>query len=267
MQKKIYFLTGFPRSGNTLLAKILNQNKDIGATGHSSLPDVLFNLDLIKLKNTYNNFKSDKDYNNIITNIFNNYYQDWPQKYIIDRGEWATPANYALLLQYFPQDIKIIFLLRNPIDVIKSYIKLCNDHPNFYINHQYNELDKTSLHKTELEEKIELITKKGDLVDWSFMAYNFIKDKETVHFVKYEDLVENPVKILKGIYNFLNIPEFKHNFNIKDQFSINGVEYNDNVMGAPMHKLHTGKLKNFGYPDIKLPQYILEKYKGVLYDY
>ena len=27
------------------------------------------------------------------------------------------------------------------------------------------------------------------------------------------------------------------------------------------------KLKNFGYPDIKLPKYILEKYKGVLYDY
>ena len=42
----------------------------------------------------------------------------------------------------------------------------------------------------ELEEKIELITKKGDLVDWSFMAYNFIKDKKNVYFVKYEDLVK-----------------------------------------------------------------------------
>ena len=267
MQKKVYFLTGFPRSGNTLLAKILNQNKDIGATGHSSLPDVLFNLDLIKLKNTYNNFKSDKDYNNIITNIFNNYYKDWPQKYIIDRGEWATPANYALLLQYFPQDIKIIFLLRNPTDVIKSYIKLCNDHPNFYINRQYNELDITSLHRTELEEKIELITKKEDLFDWSFMAYNFIKNKKNVHFVKYEDLVENPEKTLNNIYTFLEIPKFKHNFNIKDQFFINGIKYDDSVMGAPMHTLHTGKLKNFGYPNIKLPKYILEKYKGVLYDY
>ncbi len=34
-----------------------------------------------------------------------------------------------------------------------------------------------------------------------------------------------------------------------------------------MHKLHLGKLKNVGYPDIELPQHILEKYKGVLYDY
>ena len=43
---------------------------------------------------------------------------------------------------------------------------------------QYNELDKTSLHRTELEEKIELITKKEDLVYWSFTAYNFLKDKQ-----------------------------------------------------------------------------------------
>ena len=99
------------------------------------------------------------------------------------------------------------------------------------------------------------------------MAYNFIKDKKNVHFVKYEDLVEDPKKTLNGIYGFLNIPEFKHNFDIKDQFLINGIKYDDSVMGAPMHTLHTGKLKNFGYPDIKLPEYILEKYKGVLYDY
>jgi len=42
MKKKVYFLTGFPRAGNTVLAAILNQNKNIGATGHSSLPDVFF---------------------------------------------------------------------------------------------------------------------------------------------------------------------------------------------------------------------------------
>ena len=96
------------------------------------------------------------------------------------------------------------------------------------------------------------------------MAYNFIKDKKNVHFVKYEDLVKSPAKILKDIYDFLNIPKFKHNFNIKDQFSINNISYNDDVMGAPMHTLHTGKLKNFNYPNIKLPKYIVEKYKNII---
>ena len=54
------------------------------------------------------------------------------------------------------------------------------------------------------------------------MAYNFIKDKKNVYFVKYS-LVKNPKKTLNDIYGFLNIPEFKHNFDIKDQFLINVV--------------------------------------------
>ena len=29
MPKKVYFLSGFPRAGNTLLSTILNQNKKI----------------------------------------------------------------------------------------------------------------------------------------------------------------------------------------------------------------------------------------------
>ena len=114
--------------------------------------------------------------------------------------------------------------------------------------------------------KIELITKKEDLVYWSFTAYNFLKDKQNVHFVKYEDFVEDPKKILNGIYDFLDIPKFEHSFDIKDQFSINGIEYNDDVLGAPMHKLHTGTLKKFNYPDIELPKHIIEKYKEMIYE-
>jgi sulfotransferase len=266
MPKKIYFLSGFPRSGNTIISTILNQNKDMAVSGHSSLVNCFFNLEQVKKTCTYDNFKDEKSVENIKKKLVHNYYNDWPQKYIIDRGEWGTPYNYSVMEKYCPNEFKIIFLLRNPIDVIKSYVKLCNDYPDFYINQQYNELDKTSLHRTELEEKIELITKKEDLVYWSFTAYNFLKDKQNVHFVKYEDFVEDPKKILNGIYDFLDIPKFEHSFDIKDQFSINGIEYNDDVLGAPMHKLHTGTLKKFNYPDIELPKHIIEKYKGMIYE-
>jgi hypothetical protein len=268
MQKKVYFLTGFPRSGNTLISTLLNQNPDIAATGHSILPEIFFQIDRIKNQDSiYINFKLEDNVKRIEQNIFNNYFQGWNQKYIIDRGEWATPYNYHRLEKYCPNKIKIIFLLRNPIDVIKSYLHLCNKYPDFYINKQYNFLDKTSLHKTEIEEKIELITKKGDLFDTICMSYNFIKSKNNVLFIRYEDLVEKPNKIMKNIYSFLDIPQFKHSFNIKSQFSVNGVKYNDNIIGAPIHTLHTGKLKNFNYPNIELPKYIIEKYKGALYNY
>ena len=157
--KEIFFLSGFTRAGKTLLSTILNQNKDIASTGHSILPDIFFEIEKIKNYNgIYQNFKTKDNLENIQKNIFKNYYQPWKQKYVIDRGEWATPFNYSMLEKYCPNEIKIIFLLRDPIDVIKSYLELCNKYPNFYINNQYNSLDPTSLHKSEIEEKIELIT-------------------------------------------------------------------------------------------------------------
>lgn len=265
--KEIFFLSGFPRAGNTLLSTILNQNKDIASTGHSILPDIFFEIEKIKNYNgIYQNFKTKDNLENIQKNIFKNYYQPWKQKYVIDRGEWATPFNYSMLEKYCPNEIKIIFLLRDPIDVIKSYLELCNKYPNFYINNQYNSLDPTSLHKSEIEEKIELITKKDDLFDTICMSYNFIKNKKNVKFIHYKKLVTKPQSTIDEIYNFLDIPKFKHTFNIKNQFSINNISYNDDIIGAPIHTLHEGKVKNFSHPGINIPSYIIKKYERSFYD-
>jgi len=56
VEKKYYFLSGFPRSGNTLLSTILNQNPTIATTGHSFIPDIFLQLERIKNYNvTYKN--------------------------------------------------------------------------------------------------------------------------------------------------------------------------------------------------------------------
>ena len=123
VKKKVYFLSGFPRAGNTIISAILNQNKNIAVSGHSNLVNCFFNLEIIKNTNTYNNFKNEKSIENIKKELVLNFYSDWKQPYIIDRGEWGTPFNYNIMEKYCPNEFKLIFLLRNPIDVIKSYVK------------------------------------------------------------------------------------------------------------------------------------------------
>ena len=91
MNKKIYFISGFPRAGNTVLASILNQNKKIKTTAHSLLPDIIYTLDKLKEKPIYKNFPDEKSFNNLIENTFNNYYKDWDCEYVIERGDWITP--------------------------------------------------------------------------------------------------------------------------------------------------------------------------------
>ena len=92
--KKYFFLNSLPRSSNTLLGTIINQNPQVSITANTILTDVF--LQLLKLKNDeiYQNFPDEKSYNNIIKNVFNNYYKDYQSKFIITRGPWGTPLNF-----------------------------------------------------------------------------------------------------------------------------------------------------------------------------
>ena len=46
--KEIYFLSGMPRAGNTLLGALINQNKKITVTANSIIPELLCKLSLLK---------------------------------------------------------------------------------------------------------------------------------------------------------------------------------------------------------------------------
>jgi hypothetical protein len=46
--KAYYFLTGLPRSGNTLLGSIINQNPYLNLTANTILTDALYQLHLLK---------------------------------------------------------------------------------------------------------------------------------------------------------------------------------------------------------------------------
>ena len=46
--RKLFFLVAQPRSGNTLFASLMNQNKDIAATANSVTLEVMKDLHLLK---------------------------------------------------------------------------------------------------------------------------------------------------------------------------------------------------------------------------
>jgi len=128
--KKIYFISGFPRAGNTLLSSILSQNPLIGATGQSFLPDIFYAIKNAQMNSPrYNSWRDNSSLENIFHNIFHNYYQNWDKDYIIERADWMTPYNINVLQQYCPNEIKIVLLVRDVLDVIKSFIKVSLLHP------------------------------------------------------------------------------------------------------------------------------------------
>ena len=251
--KKIFFLAGFPRSGNTLLTSILNQNPDIGCTPNSITLEMMKNLFLLKGTDVFQNFPDEQSLDNVLDMIYPSYYKNWSFKYIIDRGPAGTPGNLALLKKHFKQEIKIIFLVRPLLEVLASWITFSEKEPTCFFNRHAS---------TRLEKCHYLMDKEGQIVKEFQCMKNLLepKNKHHVHFVDYKEIVEKPVATLKEIYQFLGIPPFKHRFKNLDQIIINGLGYDDTIMGRDMHTIKTKKLIK-STTDVRiLPSEIIKQY-------
>ena len=61
-----------------------------------------------------------KSLDNLLSSVYDNYYKDWPQRIIIDRGPVLTEGNKILIDNYFKKEFRCIVLLRDFMDVLAS---------------------------------------------------------------------------------------------------------------------------------------------------
>tara|TARA_R110002020_G_scaffold138893_1_gene309414 strand:+ start:550 stop:1377 length:828 start_codon:yes stop_codon:yes gene_type:complete len=255
--KKIFFLVGMPRAGNTLLSSILNQNYQIAVTPNTITVDILYQIFQCQKISTFRNFPDKASFNNVAHHVFDHYYQDWKETYIIDRSPWGTPANLKMLRE-FHKDIKIIVLTRDLIEVLASFVRWSANNPD-------NFLDRFNL---PIQERCEVLMRLNQIEKGLIAIENLRKpeNKDISHFVRYKDLVNYPELVIKGIYDFLEIPAFPHCYTDLDQFAVNGMSYDDNVLSPGSHKnLHKIRTKDISHSDYDpyslIPQPIIDKYK------
>ena len=255
--KEIFFLNGLPRAGNTVFSSIMNQNLNIAATANSICADMMGELFMLKHTDIFKNYPDHKSFDNVAKTVFENYYKDWKQDYIIDRAPWGYPINLKFLKET-RSNIKIIILVRDIIEVLGSFIDWSNREPTSFVN-QYEA-------KT-VEEKCDMLMNKDGQIVKELIGIKHLIDqqpKEIYHIVKFNNLVKDTENTIDGVYNFLSIPKFKHDFNNISQFKINDMGYDDTIVGNGLHTLTTGAISNYkekydAYSII--PKTIIEKYK------
>ena len=231
----------------------MNQNKDIAATANSLTLEVMKDLFLLKKTDVFENYPDHRSLDNVLDNVFNNYYQHWPQRIIIDRGPVTTKGNFELMQKHFKHGFKCIILLRDLMDVLASYMQWYTENPDAFPN-RYG-------HNTD-EEKLMMIMNKDGAVAKDLEAIkNSFNYPDICHYVKYDDIVANPEQEFRKIYQFLDEPYFNHRFSNLDQVNVNGLSYDDKIVGNNMHKLFDGPVRKVYNPYIeKIPQSIREKY-------
>jgi sulfotransferase len=232
MNKAYHFLAGLPRSGNTLLSAILNQNPDIYSSPLSPLADLMWHhsksleyLDSVK-RNKDNQDRGEK----ILSYSFNNFYEDVEKPIIIDRQkDWGMPENLNLIKKHITDDPKIIITVRDILDILASFLGLNSDmlksdviHNNAFSN----------MYRSSEDSTCEYLMQGGSVIDRALVSIASAvdpKNKGNFHIVEYNNLVLNPKETMSGIYKFLNLPDYDHDFNNIKKIEVD----NDISLGFP----------------------------------
>ena len=254
--KQIYFLCAMPRSGNTLFASLMNQNPNFAVTANSITLEIMKELFLLKKKDVFQNFPDEQSLDNVMDKIYNLYYKHWNYKVIIDRGPVCTPGNLKVMQKHFKQPIRCVVLVRDVLDVLASYIKWFENEPTAFPN-QYATLDK----------KLSQIMHKNGAMAKELMSIQYlINHPDMAVFIKYDDLVINPEKELRKVYTFLNLPYYQHQFTNLNQIIVNGVQYNDSIVGKNMHTIRTEKVMKVENEYLnKIPERFIKEYGHITF--
>ena len=246
-----------PRSGNTLFASIMNQNPEIAVTANSITLEIMKDLFLLKRTDTFQNFPDEQSLDNVMDEVYNLYYKYWNYKAIIDRGPVCIPGNLKVMQKHFKQPIRCIVLLRDVLDVLASYVKWFETEPTAFPNQVWvSNKDKS------IEQKLTKVMYRNGAVAKELISIQYLlQHPEMAVFIKYDDLIENPEREIRKVYQFLNLPYYPHYFTNLQQVMVNGISYDDSIVGKNMHTIRTEKIMKVEneYKN-KIPERFIKQY-------
>jgi sulfotransferase len=227
--EQLFFQSSLPRAGSTLLQNILAQNPDIYATPTSGVLELVF-----AARGNYTTspeFKAqDADlmksgFLSFCRNGMDGFYNAiTDKKYVIDKSRgWGIHYDFINLI--YP-DPKIICMVRDPKDIFASMENNFRRHPD----KQSDILNWSTGQGTTVPKRIDVWVQNPP-VGLAFerlgeMFRTGIASK--VLFIRFEDLCLYPESTMVRIYEYLDIPHFKHDFDNIEQVT----KEDDEVYGA-----------------------------------
>jgi sulfotransferase len=263
MDKTFHFLAGLPRSGNTLLSSIFNQNPDIYSSPLSPLPSFLWDIasnldDREHIARTESNKQRTQ---NFLLSFLDNFYKDVNKPVIIDREKaWGTPDNLELIKKYITPNPKIIFTVRDILEILASFSNLDF---NFWKNQAENNNYFAANYRSREDLICEHLMATNGMIDKALLSLApafWEENKGIFHIVEYRDLIDKPEETMSKIYAFLEMPSYDHDFtNIKK-----AEEDNDEAVGLPktLHDVRKSLSDSITNTDM-LSDYVKHKYSNM----
>lgn len=265
-RKTYYFMAGLPRSGSTLLSSLLNQNPRVHSGPSSPVTGLMLLLEQqLSSDELFLAYPKPQQAARIIASTLENYYSDVEKPVIIDKNRsWVNRVHY--IPGYFNIEAKIICPVRNISEILASFISMHRRNgfvsPVGKINFIDDMLVKSGLPLTD-ENRCQILVSQNGILGQSYFG---IKDalvkgyQKNLHFVEYDDLMNNPKETMDKLYEFLGEDYYEHDFskieNIHKERDAEVYGIND------MHDVRSELKKTSADPAEILPESILKQCQG-----
>jgi len=221
MPTKLFFQSSLPRAGSTLLQNIVGQNPDFYVTPTSGVLELVYAAranystspefaaqDAEDMKKGFLSFCKGgvESFFGAITD----------KPYALDKSRgWGI--HYGFLNSFYP-DPKIICMIRDPRDIFTSMEK------NFRKSQHMDSgiVNHAEMKGTTTEKRIDIWVNSQPVGLAMERLQQIVNEgiSDKILFVKFEDLCGRPDVEMRRVYDYLELPHFKHDFERVEQITV-----------------------------------------------
>ena len=249
--KELFFISGLPRSGSTLLSAILRQNPDFYADISSPVQGLVASTINVITGSESNHLIDEPRRKHILRALVQSYYDAVTPKTVFDTSRGWT-AKTSLLKELYPKT-KIICCVRDLPWILDSFERIAAK--NTLYNAALTDDEARQTVTTRCDALMD-VKKEGQVVKpYYFLEEGMLLNPDMIMLMEYESLCKKPESVMREIYQFIGKPYFDHDFD--------NVEYENEVFDRAlnMKSLHTVRRKvTWEERPTILPRSVWEKY-------
>lgn len=212
MNHELVFLSGLPRSGSTVLTSLLNQHPEMYATTTSPVMGMITNFGVNWEGQVIHQIedKNDQQKKDMQRSMLSSAHSHFDKPIIIDKNR-GWPLKIKLLEELLGKKPKIICTVRDIPSILSSFITLVNKNPND--NFVDNQLKQNGFAINNVN-RCRVLWRAGTVGEsWQCLKSGYQFDKSCLHIISYDNIIGNPIEVMKGIEDFLEIDHFEYDIN------------------------------------------------------
>jgi sulfotransferase len=260
-------MAGLPRSGSTVLSALLNQNPEVYSSPQTDLLGMLYELESkIPAYESYRAKVMHPNFASVLYGMTDNFYSTNDKPVIIDKNRgWGTPYNWDNLRLYVNREGKVIVTMRPILEVLASFVRVAQKTNKATGSMPYLNDKLWATHYRDVgDAQVENIMIANGELDRAILSIaNLVKNhRDKVHVVWFDDLLDNSQATMDGIYDFLGLDGFEHNFN-----NIKSLDNHDDLAGygiLGLHDVNKKLARPKTDPSELLSDYVIQKYGNAL---